>query len=67
MTLNSLGIALLFALLGTVLFGCAFVILGKYLPGRLWHQAIEEKSLPASIVLAAIAVALGWIIASTLH
>jgi uncharacterized membrane protein YjfL (UPF0719 family) len=66
-TLNSLGIALLFALVGIVLFACAFVLLGKYVLGQLWRQAIEEESLPASIVLASMAVALGLIIASTLH
>ena len=67
MTLNSLGIASLFALVGIVLFACAFVLLGKYVPGQLWRQAIEEKSLSAAIILASIAVALGWIIASALH
>lgn len=67
MTLNSLGIALFFALLGIGLFACAFVLLGKFLPGQLWRRAVEEQNLPAAIVLASIAVALGWIIASTLH
>jgi hypothetical protein len=66
-TINSLLIALAFAFIGILLFACAFVLLGKYLPGQLWRQAIEEKNLPAAIVLAAVALALGWIIASTLH
>jgi hypothetical protein len=53
--------------MGIGLFACAFVLLGKFLPGQLWRRAVEEQNLPAAIVLASIAVALGWIIASTFH
>jgi uncharacterized membrane protein YjfL (UPF0719 family) len=67
MTLNSLGIALAYATVGILLFACAFVLLGKLLPGQLWREAVEEKNLAAAIVLAAVALALGWIVAAVAH
>ena len=67
MTINSLAIAVLFAGTGIVLFGCAFVLFAKFLPGQLWKQAVEEKNVAAAVLLAGVALALGWIIAGAVH
>jgi hypothetical protein len=42
-------------------------VLGRFLPGHLWRRAVEEQSLPAAIVLAGVALALGWIVAAAVH
>ena len=59
--------ALLFACIGIIVFAVAFVIIAKALPGDLWRQALIEKNLQAAIILAGIALALGWIVAAAVH
>jgi uncharacterized membrane protein YjfL (UPF0719 family) len=67
MTVSGLLIALGFAVIGVGVFAIAFVILGKFLPGQLWRQAVEERSVAAAIVLAGVALAVGWIVAAAVH
>jgi putative membrane protein len=59
--------ALLFASIGIIVFAVAFIIIAKALPGDLWRQALIEKKLQAAIILAGIAIALGWIVAAAVH
>jgi len=59
--------ALAFVALGILVYGIGLVILVRSLPGNLWKQALDEKSIPASIVLAGIALGLGWIVAAAVH
>jgi uncharacterized membrane protein YjfL (UPF0719 family) len=61
--LNALG----FALVGIVVFAIALVAVGKALPGDLWRQALVEKNVHAAIILAGVALALGWIVAAAVH
>jgi uncharacterized membrane protein YjfL (UPF0719 family) len=67
MTVSGLFIALGFAVSGVGLFAITFVILGKFLPGQLWRQAVDEGSVAAAIVLAGVALAVGWIVAAAVH
>jgi cytochrome bd-type quinol oxidase subunit 1 len=66
-TLLSLVNALLFAVIGVIVFAVSLVVVARTLPGNLWKQALVEKNLYAAIVLAGVAMALGWIIASAVH
>jgi hypothetical protein len=59
--------AALFALVGILIFAVGLVLVAKALPGDLWHQALVEKNLGAAIILAGIALALGWIVAAAVH
>jgi putative membrane protein len=59
--------ALLFASIGIIVFAVAFIIIAKALPGDLWRQALIERNLQAAIILAGIAIALGWIVAAAVH
>jgi uncharacterized membrane protein YjfL (UPF0719 family) len=54
-------------LLGVVVFSIALVVVGRAMPGNLWKQALDERNLHATILLAAIALALGWIVAAAVH
>jgi uncharacterized membrane protein YjfL (UPF0719 family) len=67
MTINSLFIAVGFAVVGIGVFAASLVLLGKFLPGQLWRQAVEERNMPAAIVLAGVALAVGWIVAAAVH
>jgi uncharacterized membrane protein YjfL (UPF0719 family) len=48
-------------------FSIALVIVGRAMPGNLWKQALEERNPHAAILLAGIALALGWIVAAAVH
>lgn len=67
MPLSSTITALLFAATGIVVFAVAFIVIAKALPGDLWRQALVEKNLQAAIILAGLALALGWIVAAAVH
>jgi uncharacterized membrane protein YjfL (UPF0719 family) len=55
--------AIAFAVIGIVLFAVSF----RLLTGKFWRQVLEERNVSAAIVLAAVALALGWIIAAAVH
>ena len=67
MTAASLINAIVFLAIGILAFGLTLFYIGRAMPGNLWRQAIEEKSLGAAIILAGIALGLGWIIAAAVH
>jgi putative membrane protein len=66
-TAASLLNAMVFLAIGVVAFSLALLHIGRILPGNLWRQAIEEKNLGAAIILAGVALGLGWIIAAAVH
>ena len=59
--------ALVFLLIGVVVYGVALWTIANSLPGNLWRKALEEKQMGAAIVLAGIALGLGWIVAAAVH
>jgi uncharacterized membrane protein YjfL (UPF0719 family) len=67
MSLVSLANALAFVLVGIVVFVCALLAVTRALPGDLWNEALRKQNTGASVVLAAVALALGWIVAAAVH
>jgi uncharacterized membrane protein YjfL (UPF0719 family) len=67
MSLVSLGNALAFVVVGIVVFVCALRAVTRALPGDLWNEALRKQNIGASVVLAAVALALGWIVAAAVH
>lgn len=67
MLLSSILNNLVFVLLGVVVFSIALAVVGRAMPGNLWKQALDERNLHATILLSAIALALGWIVAAAVH
>jgi uncharacterized membrane protein YjfL (UPF0719 family) len=67
MTIASILNAVLFAVVGIIVFAAGLVIVARALPGNLWKQALVDHNLHAAIVLAGIALAIGWIVASAVH
>jgi uncharacterized membrane protein YjfL (UPF0719 family) len=59
--------ALIFACLGIGLFVAAFGALVKIAPFDLWKEVVDNRNVAAAILAGAIALALGWIIATTMH
>lgn len=59
--------ALVFALLGIVIFVVAFVVVDKLTPGDLWHDIIRDRNTAVAIVMAGISIGLSIIIAAAIH
>jgi putative membrane protein len=59
--------SILFALLGVGVFWLCFVIVDKLTPYDLWDQIIEEKNVALAIVVGAMCIAIGMIVAAAVH
>ena len=57
----------LFALMGVAIFWICFVIVDKLTPYNLWQEIIEKKNLALAIVVGAMCLAIGLIVAASVH
>jgi uncharacterized membrane protein YjfL (UPF0719 family) len=59
--------ALLYTAAGVLVFLAAFALAVRLAPLDFWKQIVEERNVAAAILAAGVALALGWIVAATLH
>jgi ABC-type sulfate transport system permease component len=59
--------ALIFAALGVAVFFAACALAVKLAPFEVWKHVVEERNVPAAIVVGAAMLGIGWIIAATMH
>ncbi len=59
--------ALIFSVLGIVLFVGAFALLDKLTPYALWKEIVEEKNLALAILVGAMSIGMCIIIAAAVH
>lgn len=59
--------ALLYALLGIVIFAVAFYAIEKMTPGTLSKELLEDQNTALAILLAGMAIAVAIIIAAAIH
>jgi uncharacterized membrane protein YjfL (UPF0719 family) len=59
--------ALIFAATGVIVLLVAIGLLIKTSPVDLRRQIVEDRNIPVAIVTAAAVLALGWIVAATMH
>ena len=59
--------ALVFTVLGVLVFVVAFAIVVKLAPLNLWKEIVEERNVAAAILAGAVALGLCWIIAAAMH
>jgi putative membrane protein len=59
--------ALVFALLGIIIFVVAFKVIDKTTPFQLWKEIIEEHNTALAILLGAMSIGLCIIIAAAVH
>ena len=57
----------LYALVGVVVFWICFVIVDKITPYDLWAEIIEKKNVALAIVVGALCIAIGLIVAAAVH
>ena len=59
--------AVVFALLGVVLFVVGFLIFDKITPGSLWKELLEDQNTALGVLMAGVAIAIAIIIAAAIH
>lgn len=59
--------SVLYALVGVAVFWLCFVIVDKLTPYDLWAEIIEKKNLALAIVVGAMCIAIGMIVAAAVH
>ncbi|KGM39850.1 hypothetical protein JY96_06910 [Aquabacterium sp. NJ1] len=59
--------SMIFALMGVVVFWVCFVIVDKLTPYDLWGEIVEKKNMALAIVVAAMCLAIGQIVAAAVH
>jgi uncharacterized membrane protein YjfL (UPF0719 family) len=65
--LKSLLAALVYSMLGIVVFVVAFVAIDVLTPYNLRKQLVEEKNVALAIVVGALALSIALIVASAIH
>lgn len=58
--------AVVFALLGIVLFVLGFVVFDRLTPGTLWKEILEEHNTALAILMGCVSIALAIIIAAAI-
>lgn len=66
LTANFLA-AVIFSLLGVVLFLLAFMLFDRMTPGSIWKELLEDQNVALGNLMGGIAIALAIIIAAAIH
>ena len=61
------GGTILYAVIGVVVLWLSFVIIDKITPYDLWKEIVEEKNLALGVVVGAMFIAIGLIVAAAIH
>jgi putative membrane protein len=59
--------AVVFALLGVLLFVIGFIIFDRLTPGNLWKELLEDQNTALGNLMAGVAIAIAIIIAAAIH
>jgi uncharacterized membrane protein YjfL (UPF0719 family) len=59
--------AVIFTVIGVVLFIAAFVLMDRLTPGSLWTELIEKRNTALAILVGAMSIGLSIIIAAAVH
>lgn len=59
--------SVLYAIIGVVVLWVSFVVIDKITPYHLWDELCEKKNLALAIVVGAMFIAIGQIVAAAIH
>ena len=59
--------SMLYALVGVVVFWICFLLVDKLTPYKLWDEIIEKQNVALAIVVGAMCIAIGLIVAAAVH
>jgi uncharacterized membrane protein YjfL (UPF0719 family) len=58
---------ILYAVIGVVVLWLSFVVIDKITPYKLWEELCEKKNVALAIVVGAMFIAIGQIVAAAIH
>lgn len=67
MNMSSLLNALVYSVLGILIFVLAFLIIDKMTPYHLWKEIVEDKNVALAILIGALSIGMCIIIAAAVH
>lgn len=59
--------SVVYAVIGVLVLCISFVVIDKFTPYELWNEIVEHKNLALAVVVAAMFIAIGLIIAAAIH
>lgn len=59
--------SILYALIGVAVFWVCFVIVDRLTPYKLWDELVDKKNVAVAIVVGAMCIAIGLIVAAAVH
>jgi putative membrane protein len=59
--------SIVYALVGVAVFWICFVVVDKLTPYDLWSELVEKKNLALAVVVGAMCIAIGLIVAAAVH
>jgi putative membrane protein len=59
--------ALVYSVLGIVIFALAFVIIDKMTPYHLWKEIVQDRNVALAILIGALSIGMCIIIAAAVH
>lgn len=67
LTPAAVGGTLLYSLMGVVIFWVSFIVVDKLTPYKLWEEIVEHRNMALAIVVAAMCISIGLIVAAAIH
>lgn len=67
LTVSAMGGTLLYSLMGVLIFWVTFILIDKMTPYKLWEEIVEHRNLALAIVVAAMCITIGLIVAAAIH
>jgi putative membrane protein len=64
---RNIELALVFALIGIVVFVASFVIIDRVTPYDLWKEIVQEKNIALAVLIGAMSIGICIIIAAAVH
>jgi putative membrane protein len=67
MDTHALTNAVIYSVLGILIFALAFVLIDKLTPYHLWKEIVEDKNVALAILIGALSIGMCIIIAAAVH
>lgn len=59
--------SIIYAVIGVVVLWVSFAIIDKLTPYKLWDEIVEKRNLALAVVVGAMFIAIGLIVAAAIH
>jgi putative membrane protein len=59
--------ALVYATIGLVIFGIAFIVVDRLTPYHLWKEIVDEKNTALAVVVGAVAIGISIIVSAAIR